>query len=87
MDALFSVAENGIYYAKAAAYIGAAIAVSVSAFGAAIGQAMVGTKACEGVGKYAENSSNIRGTMLYAMILIETCAIYGLLIALLIIYS
>ena len=73
--------EDAIFYAKAAGYIGAALAVSVASFGAAIGQAMVGTKACESVGKYPESSSYIRGTMIYAIVLIETCAIYGLLIA------
>lgn len=72
---------DGIFYAKAAAYIGAAIAMGIGAIGPALGQGLVGMKACENIGKYPESSGKIRTTMMIAMGLVETSAIYALLIA------
>lgn len=77
------VAET-IAYAKAAAYIGAAIAMGVGAIGPALGQGLVGMKACETIGKYPESAGNVRTTMMIAMGLVETSAIYCFIIALLI---
>ncbi len=70
--------------AKAASYIGAAIAMGVGAIGPALGQGLVGMKACETIGKYPESAGNVRTTMMIAMGLVETSAIYCFIIALLI---
>jgi len=72
---------DGIYYAKAAAFIAAAIAMGLGTIGPALGQGLVGMKACENLGKYPESGSQIRTTMILALGLIETVAIYALLIA------
>jgi F-type H+-transporting ATPase subunit c len=77
---------EGIMYSKAAAYLGAAIVMGVGTIGPALGQGLVGMKACENIGKYPESSGQIRGAMILAMSLIETSAIYALLIALLLIF-
>lgn len=73
--------EDGIFYAKAAGYIGAAIAIGVGGFGPAIGMGMIGMKACENIGKYPEMANKIRTTMMIAMGLVEAGAVYCLLIA------
>lgn len=75
------MAVEGIYYAKAAAFLGAALAVGIGAIGPALGQGFVGMKACENVGKYPESSGQIRTTMMIAMGLVETAAIYSTLVA------
>jgi F-type H+-transporting ATPase subunit c len=72
---------DGIFYAQAAAFLGAAIAMGVGAIGPALGQGMIGMKACENIGKYPENASKIRTTMMIGMGLVETAAIYALMIA------
>ncbi|HXW85776.1 MAG TPA: ATP synthase F0 subunit C [Candidatus Bathyarchaeia archaeon] len=72
---------DGIFYAKAAAYLGAAIAMGIGSIGPALGQGMIGMKACESVGKYPESSKNVRNSMLLAMTLVETSAIYAGIIA------
>lgn len=77
MDAMFSV--------KAAAFLGAAIAMGIGSLGPALGQGMIGAKACENIGKYPESSGQIRGTMIIAMGFVESSAIYCLIIALLLI--
>lgn len=68
-------------YAKAAAYIGAAIAIGFGTLGAAFGQGMVGAKACEAIGKNPESLTQVRGLLFIAIVAIETLAIYALLIA------
>jgi F-type H+-transporting ATPase subunit c len=72
---------DGLFYAKAAALLGAAIAAGVGSIGPALGQGAIGMKACENIGKYPENSGKIRTTMFMAMALVETCAIYPTIIA------
>lgn len=72
---------EGIYYAKAAAFIGAAFAIAIGILGPALGQGFIGMKAVENIGKYPESSSQIRTTMMIAMGLVETGAIYVALVA------
>lgn len=74
-------------YAQAAAFIGAAIAMGFGSLGPAIGQGMIGRKACEGVGKHPESYSKVRMTMIIAMGLVETAAIYAFIIALMLILT
>jgi F-type H+-transporting ATPase subunit c len=73
--------ENGVFYAQAAAFFGAALAMGIGGIGPAIGQGIIGMKACENIGKYPESAGKIRDTMFLAMGLVETVAIYSLLIA------
>ncbi len=72
---------DGVFYVKAAAYFGAAIAMGIGSIGPALGQGFIGMKACESIGKYPESAGPIRTTMMIAMGLVETSAIYALLIA------
>lgn len=70
---------------KVAAYLGAAFAMGIGTIGPALGQGLVGMKACENLGKYPESSSQIRTTMMIAMGIIDSSAIYALLLALLLV--
>lgn len=79
MDANYST------YAQAAAFIGAAIAMGVGSIGPALGQGMIGKKACEGVGRHPESYSKVRMTMIIAMGLVETSAIYAFIIGIMLI--
>ena len=72
---------EGIMYAKAAAFLGAAFAMGVGAIGPSIGQGLIGTKACECIGKYPESASKIRTTMMISMAIVESSALYAFLIA------
>lgn len=73
--------EDVAQYAKAAAYIGAAVAIAFGTLGPALGQGMVGSKACESMGKNPEAAGPIRAAMLFTLVMIEASAIYALLIA------
>ena len=68
-------------YAKAAAFLGAAFAMGVGAIGPALGQGLIGMKACENIGKYPQYSGQIRTTMFLAMGIVETSAIYCLIVS------
>ncbi|HEV2916490.1 MAG TPA: ATP synthase F0 subunit C [Candidatus Babeliales bacterium] len=76
MDAI-----DGIFYAKGLALIGSAIAMGIGSIGPAIGQGLIGMKACENMGKYPEHSGKIRNAMILAMALVETSAIYAAMVA------
>lgn len=79
MDANYST------YAQAAAFIGAAIAMGVGSIGPAIGQGLIGKAACDAVGRSPETGSKMRTMMILAMCIVETSAIYALVIAVLLI--
>ena len=72
---------DGIFYAKAAAFIGAAITMGFGSFGPALGQGLIAMKACENIGKYPESANKVRTTMLLAMMIVESSAVYCLLIS------
>jgi F-type H+-transporting ATPase subunit c len=72
--------EN-IMLAKAAAFIGAAIVMGLGSIAPAYGQGMIGSKACESIGKYPERAKDIRNTMLMALVIVESSALYCFLIA------
>lgn len=76
---------EGIYYAKAAAFLGAAIAMGLGSIGPALGQGFIGTKACESIGKYPESADKIRMTMMIAMGIVESSAVYALVISFLLV--
>jgi F-type H+-transporting ATPase subunit c len=67
---------DGLFYAKAAAFLGAALAVGVGSIGPALGQGFVGSKACENIGKYPGSAKDIRTAMFLSMAIIETALIY-----------
>lgn len=75
-----------VFYAQAAAFLGAALAIGIGSIGPAISQGMVGAKGCENIGKYPESSADIRSSMFLSMAIIETALIYCTLIAAALIY-
>lgn len=65
--------------------IGAGLAVMTGMM-TGIGEGYVGGKAVEAIGRNPEAEGKIRSTMILGIALAETCAIYGLLIAILLIF-
>ncbi len=72
---------EGVFYVKAAAFIGAAITMGIGTIGPSLGQGFIGMKACENIGKYPESAGKIRTAMMISMGLVETEALYALLIS------
>lgn len=67
-------------------YIAAAIAI-LAVMPSALGEAMVCSKAVEGISRNPEAYSKLRTTMILACALVETTAIYALLVAILCIFK
>ena len=65
--------------------IGAGLAV-LTGFNTGLGEGTVAAAAVEAIGKNPEAESKIRSAMILGIALSETCASYGLLVAILLIF-
>lgn len=70
---------------RAAACLGAAFVMAIGSVGPALGQGMIGKQACESIGKYPEAGSKVRITMLLALAMVETSALFCFIIAIMLI--
>ena len=61
--------------------IAAAFAIGLSAIGVAIGQGMAASKAIESMARQPEMQKKLQSTMILSMGFMEALAIYGLVIA------
>lgn len=77
---------SGIGLYLAALALAAGLGVPIAAFGAALGQGRVGAAALEGLARQPEAAGKIQMMMIIALALIESLAIYALLVALIILF-
>lgn len=70
------------YYTLAA--LGCSITMGIAAFGAAISQGMSLSKACEGIARNPGASGKITTTLIIGLAMIESLAIYALVVVLII---
>ncbi len=66
--------------------IGAGLAVGVAAIGPAFGEGKIVAAAIEGMSRNPETTDNLRATMILGCAIDESTGIYGLLIAILLIF-
>jgi F-type H+-transporting ATPase subunit c len=71
----------------AASVIAAAIAIGVGAVGPGIGQGTAAGSAVEGIARQPEAEDKIRGTLLISLAFMESLTIYGLVIALVLLFA
>lgn len=67
---------------RSTAALGAALAIGIAALGAGIGQGIGLGKACEGVARNPGASGKITTTLIIGLAMIESLAIYALLVSL-----
>jgi F-type H+-transporting ATPase subunit c len=67
--------------------LGAALGVGIGALGCGIGQGMATAKACEGVARQPEATSQIQGVLILGLAIIESLTIYALVIGLILLYA
>ena len=72
---------------ESAKVIAAAIAVSVSGIGSSIGEGLIATKAMEAIGRNPEIQEKIMPLIFITMAIVESVAIYGLIVALIILFG
>ncbi|MBI5025532.1 MAG: ATP synthase F0 subunit C [Nitrospirae bacterium] len=73
------------YYAMAA--LGCAIGVGIAAVGTGIGQGIGVSKACEGIARNPGTSGKITTTLIIGLAMIESLAIYALVVVLIILFA
>lgn len=65
--------------------LGAALAIGLAAIGPGIGMGLTGAKTVESMARQPEQAGPVRTTMILAFALMESLAIYGLLIAIILV--
>jgi len=77
---------SGADIIKAAALLGAGIAMGFGAIGPGVGEGYAAGKACEGISKRPEQQGLLTRTMLIGQAVSESTGIYSLVIALILIF-
>ena len=71
----------------AASVIAAALAVGLASIGPGIGQGSAASSAVEGIARQPEAEGKIRGTLLLSLAFMESLTIYGLVVALILLFA
>lgn len=77
---------SGADIIKAAAFLGAGIAMGFGAIGPGVGEGFAAGKACEAIGRKPEEAGLLTRTMLVGQAVSESTGIYSLVIALLLLF-
>jgi F-type H+-transporting ATPase subunit c len=80
------MAIEGVDLIKAAAFIGAGLAMGFGAIGPGVGEGFAAGKACEAIGRNPEEAGLLTRTMLVGQAVSESTGIYSLVIALLLLF-
>ncbi len=70
-----------------ASVIAAGIAVGLGSVGPGIGQGTAASRAVEGIARQPEAEGKIRGTLLLSLAFMEALTIYGLVVALVLLFA
>ncbi len=80
------MAIEGADLIKAAALLGAGLAMGFGAIGPGVGEGFAAGKACEAIGKKPEEAGLLTRTMLVGQAVSESTGIYSLVVALLLLF-
>lgn len=83
-EAASASASNSKMFYYALAALGCSLAMGLAAVGAAIGQGISLSKACEGIARNPGASGKITTTLIIGLAMIESLAIYALVVVLII---
>nr|YP_010338079.1 AtpH [Erythrolobus coxiae]UNJ17664.1 AtpH [Erythrolobus coxiae] len=72
---------------SAASVVGAGLAVGLAAIGPGIGQGTAAAQAVEGISRQPEAEGKIRSTLLLCLAFMEALTIYGLVVALCLLFA
>jgi F-type H+-transporting ATPase subunit c len=72
---------------ESAKVIAAAIAVGVGSIGAGLGEGLLASKAMEAIGRNPEVQEKITPLLFISMAIVESTSIYGLVVALIILFG
>ena len=82
LSVLLQAAAAGVGVSKLGAALGAGLAV----IGAGVGIGKIGGSAMEAIARQPEAAGKINSSLMFGLIMMETCAVYALLVGILIVF-
>eukprot|EP00439_Symbiodinium_sp_Y106_P050043 s671_g6.t1 len=80
-------AEGGAVWIPALSAIGAGFAIGLAAIGSGVGQGIASGRCIDGISRQPEVADDLRGVLLLSLAFMESLTIYGLVIALVLLFA
>ena len=79
--------DMGLVWIAVASVIGAAVAVGLGGVGPSLAEGFAVKQTIAAMAQQPDEASNLRSTLFVSMAMLESCAIYSLLVAMILIFS
>mmetsp|Transcript_70233 Transcript_70233/g.97649 ORF Transcript_70233/g.97649 Transcript_70233/m.97649 type:complete len:139 (-) Transcript_70233:64-480(-) len=80
-------ADEGAVWIPALSAIGAGFAIGLAAIGSGVGQGIASGRCIDGISRQPEVADDLRGVLLLSLAFMESLTIYGLVIALVLLFA
>mmetsp|Transcript_90403 Transcript_90403/g.264539 ORF Transcript_90403/g.264539 Transcript_90403/m.264539 type:complete len:149 (+) Transcript_90403:78-524(+) len=80
-------AEGGSVWIPALSAVGAGFAIGLAAIGSGVGQGIASGRCIDGISRQPEVADDLRGVLLLSLAFMESLTIYGLVIALVLLFA
>eukprot|EP00413_Alexandrium_margalefii_P009988 CAMPEP_0204531308 /NCGR_PEP_ID=MMETSP0661-20131031/11099_1 /ASSEMBLY_ACC=CAM_ASM_000606 /TAXON_ID=109239 /ORGANISM="Alexandrium margalefi, Strain AMGDE01CS-322" /LENGTH=148 /DNA_ID=CAMNT_0051537457 /DNA_START=73 /DNA_END=519 /DNA_ORIENTATION=+ len=80
-------AEGGSVWVPALSAVGAGFAIGLAAIGSGVGQGIASGRCIDGISRQPEVADDLRGVLLLSLAFMESLTIYGLVIALVLLFA
>mmetsp|Transcript_23289 Transcript_23289/g.47959 ORF Transcript_23289/g.47959 Transcript_23289/m.47959 type:complete len:140 (+) Transcript_23289:61-480(+) len=80
-------AEDGAVWIPALSAMGAGFAIGLAAIGSGVGQGIASGRCIDGISRQPEVADDLRGVLLLSLAFMESLTIYGLVIALVLLFA
>eukprot|EP00416_Gambierdiscus_australes_P043039 CAMPEP_0171092140 /NCGR_PEP_ID=MMETSP0766_2-20121228/35522_1 /TAXON_ID=439317 /ORGANISM="Gambierdiscus australes, Strain CAWD 149" /LENGTH=145 /DNA_ID=CAMNT_0011550341 /DNA_START=48 /DNA_END=485 /DNA_ORIENTATION=+ len=80
-------AEDGSVWVPALSAVGAGFAIGLAAIGSGVGQGIASGRCIDGISRQPEVADDLRGVLLLSLAFMESLTIYGLVIALVLLFA
>nr|ABV22125.1 chloroplast ATP synthase subunit C [Alexandrium affine]ABV22126.1 chloroplast ATP synthase subunit C [Alexandrium affine] len=80
-------ADEGAIWVPALSAVGAGFAIGLAAIGSGVGQGIASGRCIDGISRQPEVADDLRGVLLLSLAFMESLTIYGLVIALVLLFA
>merc|ERR1719491_2295105 len=80
-------ADGGSVWIPALSAVGAGFAIGIAAIGSGVGQGIASGRCIDGISRQPEVADDLRGVLLLSLAFMESLTIYGLVIALVLLFA
>ena len=84
---LFSSLQESSVWIPALSAVGAGFAIGLAAIGSGVGQGIASGRCIDGISRQPEVADDLRGVLLLSLAFMESLTIYGLVIALVLLFA